>query len=533
MQKLVVFFLFFIGLEISALTFLTYSKNSRQKPAFVDILDASGIKREVNLKGAAWADVNNDGFLDLLLVGENVKLYRNNGNGTFTDITEKSGLAGKSAMGGFFGDYDNDGCEDLFLTSYAPGTGTLYDGNCDGTFRDVTQKAGINVKSSSQFGAAWGDYDNSGYLSLYIANYGHPLRGNDDNKVTGYKYEENILYHNNGNGTFTNVIKKAGVSGVANCSFSVKNFKRYNWSQKESYQPIWFDYDNDGKIDLFITTDDGVSPLYKNNGDGTFEDVTNRAGLCREGTGMGVSVGDLKNDGNMDIYVTNTGANYFWHNNGNGTFTELGAELKIADPRTIGWGSGFFDFNNDGFLDLYVANGTVLHKNELQDPEVGKIKLDKLYKNNGNGTFSEVAAEMGISGDYPKGAAAFGDYNNDGFVDLVVLTNHTSFDDSRIKLYKNQGNQNHWLTIQLKGTKSNRDGIGARITLRSGGKTQIRDVIAGSSFLSQNSLWQTFGLGKESLAYSVEIKWPSGTKQVLNNIKADQKLVVTEKAIDK
>jgi len=533
MRLLALLIFFFVSLEILGVVILyTVFSKAPIQPAFLDVLDNSGIKREEPLTGAAWADYDSDGFLDLLLGGKTTKLYHNNGNGTFTDATKKSGILFGPTKAGVFGDYDNDGCPDLYLTAFGLRTDSLYRNNCNGAFTDVTKKSGIKKELYNGFGAAWADFDNDGYLDLYVTSYGI-AKVSDTNELLliGHTNEPNVLYHNNRDGTFTDVTDKAGVSGMTTCSaFALKLVKGTlpkGWPYKESYQPIWFDYNNDGEIDLFIATDAGISPLYQNNGNGTFTEVTKEAGLCRGGTGMGVTVGDYDTDGNMDIYITNVGANYLWHNNGDGTFSEMGAEAGVADPLTIGWGTGFFDYNNDGFLDLYSVNGTVSRRAGISNPEIGKVMLDKLYKNNGVGTFREVAASEGIIGDYSKEAAAFGDYDNDGFTDVVVLTSYFT-GDSRSHLYKNQGNKNHWITIQLIGTKSNRDSIGARITLTANGKTQIREVVSGSSYISQNSLWQTFGLGKTNKVDEIEIRWPSGIKKVLRNIKTNQKLIITE-----
>lgn len=524
MRLLALLLLFFISLEILVLAILNSAKNTPLKPAFLDVLDDAGIKRETHLTGAAWADYNNDGFLDLLLTGDRVRLYRNNGNGTFMDIAQKSGIVSMPTTNGVFGDFDNDGCKDLFLVGFVQ-PNRLYRNNCNGTFNDVTNKAGIKSASYHGYGAAWGDYDNDGYLDIYVADYGY----NKPNDI--YVSEPNILYRNNRDGTFSDVTEKAGVSGATNCAdFARKRLPGapQGWPYKESYQPIWFDYNNDGKIDLFIATDAGISPLYRNNGDGTFTEVTKEAGLCRQGHGMGVTVGDYDNDGNLDIYVTNTGVNFLWHNNGDGTFSEVGAELGVADPRTLGWGAGFFDYNNDGNLDLYAVNGWVpVPPRGYIDPEIGKLKVDKLYKNNGDGTFVQVASDEGIYGDYSKEAAAFGDYDNDGFTDVFVATSYY-ISDIRHHLYKNQGNKNHWITIALIGTKSNRDSIGARITLTVNGKKQMREIIAGSSFIAENSLWQTFGLGKTNKVDEIAIRWPSGMKKILKNVEVNQKLIIAE-----
>ncbi len=473
-----------------------------------------------NHSGIAWGDYDGDGHLDVLVSRGVVTLYKNNGDGTFTDVTEKAGLKDIIGTGAFFGDYDNDGCPDIYFS----GSNRLVHNNCNGTFTDVTQKAGIKSSNSGR-GASWVDYDGDGFLDLYVTNYG-------SSEVTADKYiyfsEPNVLYHNNHDGTFTDVTKKAGVEGVNNCNMDGPekgHIDSRNGPYKESFQPVWFDYNNDGWPDLFIATDAGISPLYKNNGDGTFTNVTKEAGLCRLGSGMGVTVGDYNNDGNMDIYVTNILANYLWQNQGNGTFREVAAEAKVSDFDSLGWGTSFLDYDNDGNLDLYVVNG-IAKDATYKTYEGGKI--DRLYKNNGKGSFLEVAGMEGILGNYNKEPVAIADYNEDGFLDIFVVSGRYE-ENHHYSLYTNQGNSNSWLTIKLIGTKSNRDAIGARIILKANGKTQTREIINGSSFLSQNSPWQTFGLGKSKKIDSIEVRWPSGKKQVLENINVKQTLTITEK----
>lgn len=502
---------------------------------FVDALEGSGIEKLPFATGASWTDFNNDGYIDLFIGGRQTRLYQGSGNGTFTDVTKQADIEGAS-MAGVFGDFDNDGCKDFFMVSLGQQTDRLYRNNCNGTFTNVTNRAGLKSESYVGAGAAWADYDNDGFLDLYIANHGIPLNpkipvGLEDHGLFNERIvQPNILYRNNGNGIFTDVTIKAGVSGATGCS---SDFNKLigdklpkDWPFKESFQPIWFDYDNDNWIDLFIATDGGISPLYQNNGDGTFTEVTKKAGLCRMGTGMGVTVGDFDNDGDMDLYITNVGANYLWRNSGDGTFTETAAETGTSDHQSIGWGTGFFDFDNDGYLDLYVINGTA--RGLEDDPDVGRLKLDKLYKNNGDRTFSEVSLTENIKGDYAKEAMAFADYNSDGFVDMFVATRYLSADGT-YRLYKNKGNTNRWLTLELIGTTSNRDSVGAKITLKTGGKTQKRQITSGSSYISQDSLLQTFGLGKTDIADEIIIRWPSGIEKVLHKVKVNQKIIVTEK----
>lgn len=500
-------------------------------PSFVNVIKNSGLDLGANTRGASWADYDKDGHLDLLTLGGRNHLYRNMG-GAFREVTEEAGLPISAKVNaGVFGDFDNDGCPDLYL---AAGYGSqkrdyLFHNNCDGTFTNATVSAGLPKENFFGEGAAWADYDNDGYLDIYVANYGTWERKPEKEE---YFSEPNFLYRNNGDGTFTDVTKKAGVTGVTNCTQQQRTIfgkKVIGLPFKESYQPIWFDYNNDGNIDLFIATDAGVSPLYKSNGDGTFREVTKEAGLCRRGTGMGVTVGDYDNDGYFDLYVTNIGANFLWRNNGNGTFSEIAAELEVADPLSIGWGTAFLDYDNDGYLDLYITNGMANHPfiGNVPVEDVGKIKLDRLFGNNGDGTFTEVTEAEGIYGNIAKEASAVADFNNDGFVDIYVGgSSRTS--EAPERLYQNKTNGNNWITIQLKGTKSNRDAIGAKITVTVGKKSQIRQVTAGSSYLAQNSLWQTFGLGRVKKVDKIEIIWPGGKKQVVNEVTVNHKLVITE-----
>jgi hypothetical protein len=505
------------------------------KPTFANVLEGSGITANQNSTGASFADYDNDGDLDLFIGGgrqTGVRLYRNEEN-RFIDVTTQSGLSspGGYTFTGVFADYDNDGCSDLFLSN-DPDSRTrtlnsvLYHNNCNGTFADVTQAAGINNTYHGR-GAAWADYDNDGDLDLYQANQGNY------NGPREYSYEPNILYHNNGDGTFSDVTAESGATGLIGSECAPKLDLKYRITViglgvKASLQPIWLDFNQDNLIDLFIATDSGVSPLYKNEGGGRFSNVTSEAGMCKTGTGMGVTAGDYDNDGDLDIYITNVGINYLWSNNGNGTFTDKSIETGVADTTSLGWGTGFIDYDNDGFLDLYVVNGRV-QEGTNDTPEIGHVRIDKLYHNLGNGSFSSVAEAEGILGDDPKEGAAIGDYDNNGFEDIFVISGYAEF-TGRYRLYENRGNRNHWLTLQLVGTQSNRDAVGAFISVRAGGLRQVRQVISGASYISQNSLWPTFGLGGESTADEIIIQWPSGITQTLTNVKTNQKLIIEEPA---
>ena len=504
-------------------------RNFFRNQYFENIYELSQLERTDSPSGGSWGDYNNDGWQDLLVTGKTTKLYKNNGNSTFTDVTKESGLVElPSSATGVFGDYDNDGCLDLYVKIVnANFSNKLFHNNCNGSFSDVTtlsRLANIGEKRRGS-GASWGDYDNDGFIDLYIANHGS-YRPDGEYIIT---FEPNVLYHNNGDGTFTDVTVKAGVSGITNCVEP-----RYSWSHikgseggplKLSFQPIFFDYNDDGLVDLFIATDGGVNPLYRNNGDGTFVEVTDEVGICVYGSGMGVSIGDFDNSGTPDIYVTNVGSNYLWSNEGSGKFYEVAKAFGVSDSLSIGWGTSFLDFDNDGNLDLYIANG-IVNDAEIVESGIGQVRLDKLYYNNGD-NFENVSSSMGFEGDYPKEGLAIGDFNNDGFEDIFVLSAWRLGED-KSRLYRNSGNNNNWITIKLVGTKSNKDGIGAKVIVVSGGKTQTKFVTSGSSFLSQNSIWQTFGLGISDKIDKIEINWSSGIVQALEDIKVNQFLTIVE-----
>lgn len=508
---------------------------NKVSPGFNDEFKRSGLDNKWTL-GAAWVDYDNDGNLDLV---SNTALYRNTGDGTFRNVTSIAGLDNvrRGSVPSFFADYDNDGCQDLYIVGYgtwdSPGQlDSLYHNNCNGTFSDATESAGISDAYHGE-GAAWADYNNDGFVDVYVASWG--VTPYDGAQVFPYGFEPNLLYRNNGDGTFTNVAEIAGVEGFPRCDKLRRelgaSYKRFFESRvKPAFQPIWFDYNNDEWPDLFVATDTFLSPLYRNNGDGTFADVTEEAGLCTLGTGMGVAVGDYDNDGDLDLYVTNTGKNYLWHNNGDGTFKEVAEEAGVADTGQ-GWGTGFFDYDNDGYLDLYVVNGGYVIDGSSNRPArylpgVKQNDFDELFRNNGDGTFTALTKQAGISGNDAKKGAAFGDYNNDGFVDVYVTTFDPDLAEHR--LYTNRTTRNHWLSVELAGTKSHRNAIGARITLKTGGLSQIREITAGDSFLSQSSFVQTFGLAKHTTADMLEVAWPSGIKTQLLNVAADQKITLTE-----
>lgn len=499
--------------------------------SFTNAIDNSGIGTDGPVGGSAWADYNGDGFLDIFLSGGD--LYKNNGDGTFTNTTDEAGIKllkpkdsnlEETRGVGVFADLDNDGCQDFYLSNFGRGgvsEDSLYRNDCDGTFTDVTTTAGIKDTGNSR-GVAFSDYNSDGFLDIYVA-------ANSRNNSLSQ------LYKNNGDWTFTEVGKLARVQGLSQCSnveildnpiSSKADFINYEL-RPGPYQPIWFDYNNDFRPDLFVATDFGVSPLYRNDGNGVFTDVTQEVGMCREGTGMGATVGDYDRDGDPDLYVTHVGQNQLWQNNNDGTFIEVSEKAGVANFESLGWGTEFLDYDNDSDPDLYAVNG-VVSMTSIARKVVSKT--DKLYKNNGDGTFKEVAQPTGITGNDPKLSAAVGDFNNDGFEDIFVGSQLGRFSDNKPshRLYVNKGNGNNWITLRLVGTTSNRDGVGVKITLKAGGKSQSREIISGSSFLAQRSLWQTFGLGLAKKADSIEIKWPSGKAQTLSDIKSNQTITITE-----
>lgn len=486
-------------------------------------LSNSDIQYRKPIQGLSFVDYNNDKKLDVFIAGNPVKLYKNAGNGKFIDQTKKANLSNQKAYAGIFADYDNDGCSDLYLVKYGEQRSledigendSLLHNTCKGTFTDVTKKSNI-VDSLHGNSASWADYDNDGFLDLYVANYGLHI-------PIGVTNEPNILYHNNGNGTFTNVTEELAVVGLPTC-FTDNFFKSHSKANgdKESYQPLWFDYNNDNKIDLFVTNDRGINVLYKNTGSG-FQDVTSQAGLCILGTGMGVTANDYDNNGWTDLYITNISYNYLYTNQ-KGKFSEHAYEVT-QDVDAIGWGTHFFDYDNDNDIDIYATNGTLEVHKEI-DKRV--TKQDSLFTNDGKGIFSNVALQEGIINENSgRRAAAFGDYNNDGFLD-ILLGGSQKDNSITSTIYKNKGNKNNWITIRLIGKQSNRDSIGAKIAVTAGGKKQTREVINSSSFRSQNSPWQTFGLGQTNKIDSLEIQWPSGTKKILKNVAVNKIIDISE-----
>ena len=482
---------------------------------FTDIAPDLKMDKVDGGRGSAWGDYDNDGDLDIVAVGtyQPHALFRNNGDGTFTNTAEQAGIAdAKGGWGSLFADYNNDGYLDLYITRggwSGAAENTLYHNNGDGTFTDVTHAAGVADPQSS-FCAAWADYDNDGYLDLYIAD-----------GVIG-DGAANVLYHNNGDGTFTNTADVAGVADTGN-----------------SLGTAWGDYDKDGHIDLHVINYGQSNVLYRNNGDGTFTDVTPMTGMNLPVTDAFVTFFlDVDNDADLDIFISNSGSfqafiagqitgatphdgdrQVLYRNNGDGTFTDVTRESGLYHAYGA-MGANFGDINNDGYLDIYLATGA---------PQMGRLERDALFRNNGDGTFTDATAALGL-GNIGKGhGVTFGDVDDDGDVDVYVPVGGAFIGDQWHNLfYRNSGTGNNYLTLKLVGVNSNRDGIGAKVTLHVGDDIIYREVSGGCGFGSTNSLPLEIGLGTHTKVNTLEIVWPSGQVDTHRNLSVNQKLVLTE-----
>ncbi len=498
---------------------------------------------ETMSSGCGWIDYDQNGLMDLYFAnGTATKvykpphplrgaLYRNNGDGTFTDVTEKAGVGaeGLFGMGVVVGDYDNDGYPDLYVLGY--GRAILYHNNGDGTFTDVTEKAGVGNKGRWGSSGAWLDYDNDGHLDLVIANYcdwspehnfwcGPRKPGlrsycyPDD-----YKGEPPTLYHNNGDGTFTDVTQSSGVGKKLANALGV----------------VTFDYDNDGWQDIFIANDSLGNLLFHNNHDGTFTEVGYLAGVAvsmdgKTEAGMGTDAGDTTGDGRMDLIVTHLDMQLarLYRNLGQGMFEDatIASKLGYATYHRSEYGVRFMDYDNDGALDLFMAEGNVLDNIHLFHPDVRYREPKQMFRNTGRGIFENVSAQMGPDFLRPRASrgAAVGDFDNDGDLDILVSNNGV-----RPQLLRNDGgNANNWLEILLIGTRSNRDGVGARVHLTAGDLHIYDQRKGGMSYQSAQDPRLHFGLGKRTKVDEVEIKWPSGTITRLTKLPANRILAVKE-----
>jgi enediyne biosynthesis protein E4 len=490
--------------------------------------------------GCAFIDYDNDGYPDILFInGEDFpghphagattpKLYHNNRDGTFTDVTRRAGLA--IPMYGFgvaIGDYDNDGFDDIFIS--ALGQSHLFHNNGNGTFTDVTKSAGLWGAHEFSTGAAWVDYDRDGKLDLVVANYVQwseqgdlycTIDGAHKSYCTpeSYKGASLRLWHNLGNGKFEDATQKAGLGDPTSKSLGI----------------AIVDYNDDGWPDLLVANDTQPNKLYLNKRDGTFEDrgVPAGIGFSEDGVaraGMGVDAADYDHSGHASVLITNF-ANQMvslYHNEGNGLFVDEAPQSEIgrATLVTLGFGCFFFDYDNDGWADIFVADGHIENEIERVQKRVSYAEPPHLFHNLGGGRFTEVTDQIGKTFAMPKVArgAAYGDIDNDGFLDILLTTN-----GGPAYLFHNEGGTNHSLRIKLIGTKSNRDGIGAIVRVRAGNDKQWKMLRSGSSYLSQSELVLTFGLAAHPAADEIEIHWPSGQIDKLSNVNAGQTITVQE-----
>ena len=489
--------------------------------------------------GVAFLDYDNDGWQDILFVNgtawpghagrhTTLALYHNNHDGTFTDVTQKAGLATEIyGMGVAIGDFDNDGYDDIFIT--ALGQSHLFHNNGDGTFTDVTKKAGLWGPNEFSTSAAWVDYDRDGHLDLVVANYVQWSPENDiycalDGKTKSYCTPEPYkgssirLWHNRGDGTFEDATQKAGLYDPTSKSLGV----------------AILDANQDGWPDILVSNDTQPNKLYINNGNGTFSEKGVQAGIgySEDGiarAGMGVDAGDYDRSGYPSVLITNFSNQMLalYHNERNGLFVDDAPQSDVghASLLTLGFGCFFFDYDLDGWLDIYIANGHIEDAIERVQPRVRYAEPPHLFHNLGNGKFKEVTASAGVSFAAPRVArgAAYGDINSDGALDVLVATN-----GGPAALFRNAGTKNHSLRIKLTGTKSNRDGIGAVVRVTAGNDTQAQMLRSGSSYLSSSELIVTFGLASHTQADAVEIRWPSGQSDHLKNVAADQIVTVEE-----
>ena len=494
---------------------------------------------DTNGNGAAWFDYDNDNDLDALLVNGSSRdriaaggdpmaaLYRNDGNGRFTDVTAASGLNKRGwGMGVCVADYDNDGLQDVYLTAFGPNA--LFRNTGKGTFTDVTNAAGVGDTHWST-NCAYGDYDRDGDVDLYVANYltfderTVPKPGSRENcrygsmpvmcGPRGLPGEPDVLYRNEGNGRFTDVTLRAGIKDPGSYGFGV----------------LFSDLNDDGWPDIFVANDSTPNLFFRNNRDGTFVEEGLVSGLAlsgngREQAGMGVDAGDINGDGRLDLIQTNFTNDYntLRENNGGGLFTDIthAAGLGIIPIPYMGWGVGFVDIDNDGLLDLFVANGHVYPGADQAGLGTKFLQRKLLFQNDGNKLFRHITDEVGGSLLIERSSrgAAFGDYDNDGDIDVLVV----NLSDRPTLLRNDTSHNNHWVTVRLVGAKSNRDGIGAKVYVQAGSRSQMVEVRSGGSYLSHNDIRAHVGLGAASRADRIEIRWPSGMVDTATALQPDR-----------
>ncbi len=537
---------------------LLLSVHSLQSQVFTEVALEAGINHVFDVGdfyfggGAAVIDIDNDGWEDFFISGgaNPDKLYHNNGDGTFTNVLEGSGLevmADILTMGAIAGDIDNDGDKDLYVSTRSPMSDLgkyvpnyLFLSNGDGTFEDISASSNINRDIAFSTSATFGDINNDGYLDIYVGNFlGKPVDevlGPDGFPISGgHPGSDNFLYLNNGDMTFTNIAEQVGITNGGTA-----------WSVTFS------DYDNDHDVDLHIANDFGmfVNPnaLYRNNGDGTFTDVSIESNTNIAMLGMGLAIGDYNEDGWLDYYVTNMNTNVLLENNKDGSFEDVtsgsGCEdsgWSIIDQSTgeegfvaaVGWGANFFDYDHDSYLDLFVANGSLNPMSEGGTTIDTSYNINTLYKNRGDGSFDWIE-DSGVGHETrARGSICF-DYDRDGDLDMLVIVqdNHegyTCINEPRALLYRNDSdNNNNWLKVKTIGVEQNYDGMGARIKITMDDRSLIREVDGGSSHISSNSSMVHFGIGDMEQIDELQVTWLGGKTQTFSDIPINQTVVITE-----
>ncbi len=501
----------------------------------LDFVHSIGADRMKNIVesvggGAAFLDYDQDGFIDIYtcsgtwiegfsksekpgkLPGNH--LYRNRQDGTFEDVTRKAGVAGPwYSMGITVGDFNNDGYPDIYVSNYGPNT--LYKNNGNGTFVNITKRAKVGGGKECSVGAVWLDFDNDGLLDLYVGNY---LNFDPDYKYyyapdgfpgpLAYDSQPDILYHNKGDGTFEDVTEKMGIIDLDGRAMGVGAA----------------DYDDDGFVDIYVANDHTVNYLWHNNEGKGFTDRGTMSGTGFSQAGeatvsMSVDFADYNGDELLDMFISDDNYCSLYENLGNGLFSDKSyvSGISVASGQFVGWSSSFLDYDNDGDADIFKTNGELKHMYGQED---------QLFENIGNGKFKDVSVELSqyFKEENVGRGACLGDYDNDGDIDIFIV----NLDSQSMFLRNNKGNQNNWLTLNLIGKTSNMDGIGSRIKLIAGGKVQTAQKKSTTGYLSQNDSMLHFGLKKNDIVERIEIKWPSGKFQVLENINANQILTVRE-----
>jgi hypothetical protein len=490
--------------------------------------------------GCAFLDYDNDGWMDIYLVNSGQSdfyapakplsnaLYRNNRDGTFTDVTQKAGVSGRGfGMGVAAGDYNNDGFQDLYVTQY--GRSILYRNNGNGTFTDVTQEAGVGIQGWAS-SAVWFDYDNDGRLDLFVGQFARFDKAAGCGISTDGKRHYCIprifpsaaswLFHNNGDGTFTDVSRESGIANHLG----------------KAWGAVATDVNNDGRMDLFVANDTVGNFLFMNRGDGRFDEVGLRADVAyssdgRARSGMGVDSADFDQDGWMDLFVSNIDEEIFslYRNTHDGTYDDQAMHLGVgmATRWMSGWGIKFIDYDNDGDLDLFLANG---FPDDLVEEFSSQVKYHEplLLFHNVGGKFENVSEQSGpvFGKSFSARGLAVGDFNNDGGIDVLVAVN----DGPPVLLRNNVGKNNHWVGVQLVGTKSNRDAVGARITYKSGDLTRTRMKVGGGSFMSSHDPRMLLGFGKRKKLDWIEVQWPQpgGGVERFTNVPSDRYITIVE-----